>query len=216
MPFFRRHWYTAGLLVAAAALCWALIGDLSRVQVILLLNFIALLVHQFEEYGWPGGGPWIMNEVIQPSDRPDRYPLNQNNALIVNVFAAYPFYLLPVFFPETIWLGLAPVLFGFSLFLGHGVIANIKLKSFYNPGLAAVVLGHIPLGAWYLVEVQSLRAIHVWDWVYAVLYMLAFIMIVMRWIGYTVLVNKNSPYPFAPEEMARFSPDRRLARMDRS
>jgi hypothetical protein len=61
-----------------------------------------------------------------------------------------------------------------------------------------------------------LRAIHVWDWVYAVLYMLAFIMIVMRWIGYTVLVNKNSPYPFAPEEMARFSPDRRLARMDRS
>jgi hypothetical protein len=51
-----------------------------------------------------------MNEVIQPSDRPDRYPLNQNNALIVNVFAAYPFYLAPVFFPEAIWLGLAPVL----------------------------------------------------------------------------------------------------------
>ena len=91
-----------------------------------------------------------MNEVIQPSDRPDRYP---NNVLIVNVFPAHPFYLLAVFFPETIWLGLAPVPFGFGRFLGHGVIGNIKLKSFYNPGLAAGVLGHIPLGIWYLGEI---------------------------------------------------------------
>jgi hypothetical protein len=35
----------------------------------------------------------------------------------------------------------------------------------------------------------------------------------MKWIGYTVLVDKNSPHPFAPEEMARFSRDRRLARI---
>jgi hypothetical protein len=38
----------------------------------------------------------------------------------------------------------------------------------------------------------------------------------MMWLGYTVLVDKNSPYPFAPVEMARFSRDRRLARMGRS
>ena len=216
MSLLRRHWYTAGLLVAAAALCLALLGELSRVQVILLLNFVALIVHQFEEYGWPGGGPWIVNEVLRgPSDRPDRYPLNQNNALMINVFAAYPFYLLPVCFPQVIWLGLAPVIFGMTQFLGHGIFANIKLKSVYNPGLAAVVLGHIPLGIWYLAEVQSLGAIRAWDWVFAVLYIAAFLVIVMQWLGYTVLADKNSPYPFAPEEINRFSPDQRLARLGR-
>ena len=69
-----------------------------------------------------------MNEVMQPSDRPDRYPLNQNSGLIINIFCAYPFYLLAVFFPQTIWLGLAPALFGFGQFIVHGVITNRKLQ----------------------------------------------------------------------------------------
>jgi hypothetical protein len=73
MRFLRRHWYTVGLFVAASALCWAILGDLSRVQLILLLNFGVLLIHQFEEYGWPGGGPWIVNEATRASERPDRY-----------------------------------------------------------------------------------------------------------------------------------------------
>ena len=37
-------------------------------------------------------------------------------------------------------------------------------------------------------------------------------MIVMRWIGYSMLVDKNCPYPFAPQELARFSRDCCLAR----
>jgi hypothetical protein len=216
MSFLRRYWYTVGLLVAAAAISWALLGDLSRVQLILLLNFVVLLIHQFEEYCWPGGEPWIMNEAMQLSDRPDRYPLNQNNALIINVFAAYPFYLVPVFFPQTIWLGLSPVLFGFAQFLVHGVATNIKLKGFYNPGLGAVLVGHIPLGIWYIVEVYSRGMIRGQDWVFAVIYLVGFMAIVMKWLGYVVLVDKDSPYPFAPEEMARFSRVRRLARIGRS
>jgi len=51
MPFLRRHWYTLGLLVAAAALCCALLGNVSKVQMILLLNFVVLILHQFEVAG---------------------------------------------------------------------------------------------------------------------------------------------------------------------
>jgi hypothetical protein len=39
----------------------------------------------------------------------------------VNIFFAYPIYLLPVLFPNLIWLGLAQILFGMvgsSLFTG--------------------------------------------------------------------------------------------------
>jgi hypothetical protein len=54
---------------------------------------------------------------------------------------------------ETVWLDLAPVLFGFGQFPMHWIFANIKLKSLYNLGLAAVVLG--PHSAGHLVSFRS-------------------------------------------------------------
>ena len=48
MRFMRRHWYNLGLSVSVVAVAWALLGNLTTVQFILLLNFTALLVHQFE------------------------------------------------------------------------------------------------------------------------------------------------------------------------
>jgi hypothetical protein len=156
MPFIRRHWYTLGLAVGAVAVAWAISGRLSTVQVILLLNFVSLVLHQFEEYAWPGGEPWLINEVMQPKGGPaDRYPLNQNNAFFMNVPLAWSFYLLPVFFPSVVWLGLAPVVFGFAQLFGHTIPPIKKFKSIYSPGLAAVAFGHVPAGIWYLVHVHS-------------------------------------------------------------
>jgi hypothetical protein len=210
MGFVRRHWYSLGLLLAGVCAVWAYVGTFTTPQFILLLNFIVLLLHQFEEYAWPGGEPWIINEVMQPKgNRPDRYPLNQNNAFIINVPMAYSPYLLPVFFPGAIWLGLASVLFGFSQLTVHGFANNHKLKSLYNPGLAAVLLGHIPLGAWYLREVQTAPL----DWVFAIVCIAVFVVVGMLKLGYGILADENSPYPFAPEEMERFGRRQRLARL---
>jgi hypothetical protein len=210
MPFIRRHWYSLGLAVTAAAVAWAFLGDLRAVQVILLLNFAVLPLHQFEEYAWPGGEPWIINEVMmRKGGRPDRYPLNQNNAFFMNVVLAFPFYLAPVFFPDTVWLGLAPTLFGFGQLIGHGIVNNRKLKSVYNPGLAAVVLGHVPLGIWYLVEVHSKGMITLWDWVFAAAYLAFFAGVGMKTIGYRILADEDSAYPFAREELERFRRIRR-------
>ena len=212
MQFIRRHWYSLGLAFTVLAVGWALLGDLRTVQVILLLNFAVLTLHQFEEYAWPGGEPWIINEVMQPKgSRPDRYPLNQNNAFFMNVPLAWSFYLIPVFFPAVVWLGLAPVLFGFGQFIAHGIANNKKLRAFYNPGLAAVVLGHIPIGIWYLVEVYSKSTL--WDWAFAVAYMALFMGVGMMRIGYGLLADENSPYPFASEEIERFDRGNHLARI---
>ncbi|HXY30469.1 MAG TPA: HXXEE domain-containing protein [Gemmatimonadaceae bacterium] len=214
MGFVRRQWYNLGLPVAALGVLWAVLGSLSTIQVILLLNFVVLLLHQFEEYGWPGGEPWIINEAMLAQGGPaDRYPLNQNNAFFINVVLAYPFYLAPVFLPNTVWLGLAPTLFGFAQFGMHGIGTNRKLRVLYNPGLTAVVLGHIPLGIWYLIALYSTSAVSPWNWVFGVAYMAAFAGIGMKAIGYGLLGNKDSPYPFAPEEMERFDRRGRLARL---
>lgn len=208
MRFILRHWYSLGLVVAAVAVAWTVFGRLSTVQVILLLNFVVLLLHQFEEYAWPGGLPWFINEVLQPKGGPvDRYPLNQNNAFFINVPLGWSFYLIPVFFPDLVWLGLPPTLFGFGQLIGHGIIFNRKLKSLYNPGLAAVALGHVSLGICYLVEVYSNGIVTLWDWVFAVAYIACVAFIGMKAIGYGLLARKDSSYPFSPEEMERW--DRR-------
>ena len=211
LNFIRRHWYSLGLVFTALTLGYAFFGDLGSVQRILLLNFAVLTLHQFEEYGRPGGEAWITNEVMQPKGNlPDRYPLNQHNAFVMNVPLAWSFFLLPVFFPNMIWLGLAPTLFGFIQFVVHGVVTNLKLKTFYNPGLAAVVLGHVPVGIWYLVEVYSIDTISFGNWFAAIVYMACFMGIGMMTIGCRLLADENSPYPFARAEMERFDRDRRF------
>lgn len=182
-------------------------------QRLLLLNFIVLLVHQYEEYGWPGGEPAIMNMVLRRSPTPDRYPLNQHSAMVVNVLAAYGFYLIPVFFPTIIWLGLAPVLFGMLQFIVHGVVTNLKLKSAYNPGLAAVVVGHIPIGICYLDDVHTHGLASTSDWVGGVAYMFAFMYVFLVKMTYSWLADQNSRFPFAEAEMRRFSVRQKLDRL---
>lgn len=207
MNFFRRHWYNIGGLVAILSIIYLFFqwNNLVILQRLLLLNFIGLLIHQFEEYGFPGGEPAIMNMVLQPSSTPNRYPLNQNSAMITNVVIVYIMYLIPVFFPNVIWLGVAPMLFGMAQFIVHGIATNKKLKSFYNPGLGAVVLFHIPIGIYYIYHIQSTGIASGWDWVIGVVYMFLTAFIVVNKMTYSWLADKNSPYIFTKEEMTRFN-----------
>ena len=67
MKFLRRHWYNVGFFVAllssaALLLAW---DDLSVLRRLLVLNFIAVQLHQFEEYAYPGGLPATMNILQQ-------------------------------------------------------------------------------------------------------------------------------------------------------
>ena len=62
---------------------------LSRSRLFSALNLAALMVHQFEEYGFPGYFPGLLNAGVFKSDKPDRYPLNTNSSLIVNAAVSY-------------------------------------------------------------------------------------------------------------------------------
>jgi hypothetical protein len=206
MRFLRRHWYSLGLIPAALTVVWLALSwhHIPWTQKLLAMNFVAVLLHQFEEYGWPGGEPAIMNIVLRRSDEPTRYPLNQNAAMVTNLLAAYGFYLLPVFLPNVIWLGLAPVLSGFGQFIVHGIQTPRKLGSFYNPGLAAVLLLHFPIGGFYIYYVHANDLVSRWDWAIAIAYMIAFMFFGVAKATYSWMADRNSPYPFAEEEMRRF------------
>ncbi len=215
MKFLRRHWYDIGGIVAiGAAAClvifWNRLEVLARIQ---LMSFIAILAHQYEEYGFPGGEPAITNMVMQPSDLPDRYPLNQNSAMIGNVLITYTMYLLPVFLPQVIWLGLAPILMGMGQFIVHGVITNRKLKSTYNPGLGAVVFLHIPIGIYYIYYILSNGLATGTDWLAGVVYLVFAMAVMGKGMTYGVLASRNSKYPFDQVEMERFHVKEKIAKL---
>jgi hypothetical protein len=72
----------------------------------------------------------------------DRYPSNANSAMIVNVLAGYPVYILAFIFSDQIWLGLfAAFFFWLGQLMFHGVVTTSVLKSPYNPGLVTTVAG---------------------------------------------------------------------------
>lgn len=215
MKTLRRNWYNIGGIIAilSAIFLFFIWNDLSVLQRLLFLNFIAVLIHQYEEYGFPGGEPAIMNMAIQPSSTPDRYPLNQNSAMIINVGAAFILYLIPVFFPNVIWLGIAQVLFGLPQFIIHGIITPKKLGQFYNPGLGAVILLHFPIGTYYLYYIHVNHLVTTWDWIFAVTYLAAFTYVTVIKMTYSWLADKDSPYKFPDEEMKRFNVEEKLTKL---
>ena len=215
LKFLRRHWSNIGLFSAVVAGVYLIFSwnELVLLQKLLLLNFIAVLVHQFEEYSWPGGFPAVANMVLMRSAKPDRYPLNQNSSMVANLIFAYGFYLLPVFFPNVIWLGLAPILIGsFMQFIGHVIYVNIKLRSFYSPGVVATVFGHIPIGVIYIHHILANNMVNLGDWLLAVVYMAAFMFLVFFIIEQKLLGDKNSLYFFDQDQMKSFDVEKKLER----
>ncbi|RNM43697.1 HXXEE domain-containing protein, partial [Staphylococcus aureus] len=84
--------------------------QLSQIQIILMYSMIALSIHQFEEYVFPGGAPLVINKATYGEMKDyTRYPGNTLSVSIVNI-SAYIFYILAIIFPQFIWLGLATMI----------------------------------------------------------------------------------------------------------
>lgn len=203
------------------AVAW---GSLNIEQRVMIGSFLVLLLHEAEEWAWPGGEPAVLNKVIPrspmgkligrgaTSENADRYPSNANSAMVVNVFAAYPIYILAAIFCGQIWLGLfAAFLFWLAQLMFHGVVTNLVLKSGYNPGLLTSIAG-VALGAYYVWHVESANLASGWDWVGAILLLPVFAFVVMIKLTFTWLADENSPYHFTAAEMGKWNVDARLGK----
>ena len=177
----------------------AMWGDFSVLQRISLVNFIGILLHQFEEYGFPGGAPVFLNKYMRGGT--ERYPLNQFSAMLVNVLIAYTCYLLPVFFPDSIWLGLAPILFGcvFQVVL-HLVVFFVKFHHLYNSGLGAVLLIHVPCGVLYICYTASQNLLTGRTWLFTLIYLVTMILFTVLF-GQKLFSREDSAYPFDEKEI---------------
>ncbi|MDI2035158.1 HXXEE domain-containing protein [Paenarthrobacter nitroguajacolicus] len=217
MRWFLRHWYDIGGVLVIPTLLWAMLGNLPTLQLILVLNLAVIFIHQFEEYRFPGGEPWVLNEVFMRKGNPtapvDRLPTNELSSIWINGMA-WVLYFVAALFPDQVWLGLAPILMGFpAQFVVHGIITNRKLKAWYNPGLGAVVLGHLPLAIWYVVAVYQEGLIRWWDWGIGILLLGFFMGFVMQLVGFHILAPRGTEkHYYAAAEYNKWDRVRRLQR----
>jgi hypothetical protein len=146
MNFIRSHWYdVGGLFAVGVAVFISLSNDLTPNNYVAWFSLISLFLHQLEEYRIVGTFPGMVNRVMFNSDMPDRYPLNANTAVYVNVYVGWAFYLLAAIAGErAVWLGIATILVSVGNTFAHTFLFNIKGKTFYNAGLATCWLFFAP------------------------------------------------------------------------
>lgn len=139
MNFLRRHWFDiggiSGIILLLILFCFH--QRISDYQLVMWLSVTSLFFHQAEEYRIVGTFPGMINRVLFKSDLPDRYPLNSNTALLINVGMGWTIYILAALTGERfIWLGMATILVSLGNIIAHSFVFNIKGKTRYNAGLA--------------------------------------------------------------------------------
>ncbi len=196
MNFLRLHWFDLGLVLAVGVGVFVLIADPSYLALLLWLSLITLFLHQFEEYRYPGYFPGMMNSVMFSSRQPDRYPLNAQTSLIVNVIIGWLFYFLAAVFNEkALWLGIATMLVSVGNFIVHTFLFNIRGKTAYNPGMLTAIVFFLPLSVYFFFWVIQHNAASSLDWIVGIVLGIA-----LNYIGVIKVIDwmkdENTSYVF--------------------
>jgi len=199
---YRKQWPRIGAVLAMALGGTAALSSrkLTKLQLLSLANFIALLVHQYEEYQDPGWFPGQFNGGLFKSDTPQNYPLNTHSAMCINTVVGYPFYIAPILAPKVKWLGLGPVLFGMGQAVGHGIIFPRMAGDKYSPGFLASILLHVPIGITYIRVLREGGQLTGSDWRKGVAYQVAIAALGVA-APNALLRDRHSPYAFTDAQV---------------
>jgi hypothetical protein len=157
----KRDWAKTGLVLSIYLFIFlfVFVRQVDMVLFILLLQTPLYMLHQAEEYVFPGGFGKFFNMDIFKLATEDE-PVDENFIFYVNILIIW--IALPIFgllaiqnYRWGLWIPY------FSLFAGIAHIAlAIKAKKLYNPGLIVSLLLNIPIGLWsilYLLEMGILN-----------------------------------------------------------
>jgi uncharacterized RDD family membrane protein YckC len=195
MNFIRLHWFDLGLGLAILTGVLIFLTQPQGLALLLWLSLITLFLHQFEEYRYPGYFPGMMNTMLS-SQQPDRYPLNANTALVVNLGVGWlSYFLAAVFYEQALWLGIATMLVTVGNFLAHTFLFNIRSKTRYNPGMLTAVLLFLPMAVLFFAWVIQHQLASPLDWVVG-----AVLGIALNYVGILKMIDwlkdKKTPYIF--------------------
>lgn len=204
MKFAIHNWYKIGAIFGITLLISILCGAFNNnIQRLLVFNLICLFAHQFEEYQLPGGAPVIINRVVYgEKTRADYYPGNGLSIMIVNV-SAWLIYFIAIMTYQVIWFGLGVVLFSLFQILGHCLEMPIKLRAWYNPGMATTFLLFLPLGIVFIHELAGEQLLDAKTWLLAIVTLIGCILISIV-IPVQSLKHERTKYPIDAKQIQRY------------
>ena len=142
--FILKYWAAFGGVPALVIILYILlISDtgLSGIRTIAALNLAFLMLHQFEEYIFPGGFKEFFNINIAGKSRIIPFPVSDKGIIIVNIVLGWGFYSAGIIKPIPVFI---LILLGASLLNGivHTAVM-IRLRK-YNPGFITGMFIFIP------------------------------------------------------------------------
>ena len=145
----KKEWPKTGLILSIFLFVFLIVfvRKSDMVVFVILLQTPLYMLHQTEEYVFPGGFGRYFNRDIMKLDTDDG-PVNGNFIFAVNIGLIWV--ALPLFgLLSTIntQFGLWIPYFSFFAGIAHILLA-IKAGKFYSPGLIVSLLLNIPIGLW--------------------------------------------------------------------
>jgi len=150
--FWYEHWPKAGLIAAIFLLLLLFLNSKVPIGSFEWLYWLSLplyMIHQFEEYVYPGGFKEELNKILLRG-KVSREILTDKMVLIINI--GFIWILTPVLIVLGIFSIIFPVIL-MTLVTFNGfvhVIASIRFRR-YNPGLFISLVANIPLGLYVLI-----------------------------------------------------------------
>ena len=172
---------------------------------------VVLPLHVFEELTWPNGFQFMMNKLIQKSDKPLAYPENRLTDMITNfgaelMFIAFVF-LMPVLGNKAVVFA---ALFGIGETFAHTIFSVVTLKHYkvkgkktlYSPGFVTAWCSLLEIGIagiYWLAASGTFVKSDLWG-----LALVAFLMIFMIRLPF-IISYKIKSTRFAYTDMGYFS-----------
>jgi len=145
----KRDWAKVGFILSIFlfVFLFAFVKNTDFVLFLLLLQTPLYMLHETEEYIFPGGFAKFFNTGIFKLQTEDK-PLDENFIFFVNILVVW--IILPTFgllAAKDYQYGLWIPYFSFFAGVAH-IVLGIKARKRYNPGLIISLLLNIPVGAW--------------------------------------------------------------------
>ena len=150
--FWFKDWPKAGLIAAVFILLLLFLNSKASIGSFEWFYWLSLplyMIHQFEEYVYPGGFKEELNKVLLKENVSSEI-LTDKAALVVNIGFIW------ILTPVLIVLGAISIVFPvilMTLVAFNGfihLVVSIRFKR-YNPGLIASLIFNIPLGVYVLI-----------------------------------------------------------------
>jgi hypothetical protein len=153
MKWVTKYWANIGGVIAVVIVFSVFYAGskFKEMNTLLWLHFAMLLMHQFEEYVYPGGFKEFFQGNIYNKNWILRFPLNDQGIVLVNVVLGWTAYLVSAVKGEKmIWLAIG--LLGVTVLNGlmHTLMFVIRRK--YNPGFITGIIFFIPFGTYLLLQ----------------------------------------------------------------